>query len=169
MLNTRLHPGSTAEVLQGRSVSAECCSQLTSWRRPWSHGLLGVVCRQVSIWREAKGKLSCATTPELTKTISAVHCLEPVIDLTVAVGCEGGRVLLLRIMEDTDSSSTSSVAKMMMQAAPSHDDKLRILQVHPVPHLPGDQRCACADPWLSVRMLRPRFTIWRRSGGVVVV
>lgn len=98
-----------------------------------------MVCRQVSIWREAKGKMSCVTSPEMSKAIIAVYRLEPVIDLTVAVGCEGGRVLLLRITEDGDGdrSATSSLAKMMQTSVPSHDDKLRIVQVRHRPRTPA--------------------------------
>lgn len=121
--------------------------------------VLEVACRQVSIWREAKGKLSCVTGSELTKTIGAVYRLEPVIDLTVAVGCEGGRVLLLRIMEEIDGDLTgaSSVAKMMQMSVPSHDDKLRIVQVPP-PTVPPPH-CLCvrlglaASDCLCVRLI----------------
>eukprot|EP00892_Ulva_mutabilis_P012726 jgi/Ulvmu1/9826/UM056_0067.1 len=113
---------------------------------------------QVSIWREAKGKMSAVTGPEMSKSISAVYRLAPVIDLTVAVGCEGGRVLLLRIMEDAgsdgDRSATSSVAKLMQTNAPSHDDKLRIVQVGELRAMsnksesaPGDDApLSCAPP-----------------------
>jgi hypothetical protein len=87
------------------------------------------VSREVSIWREATNKLACVTSPELTKDISGVHCMEPLSDLVVAVGCEGGRVVILKLLGQYSEKEHSQMAQILTPSGTAHDDKKQIVKV----------------------------------------
>lgn len=61
-----------------------------------------------------------------------------VADLTVAIGAEGGRVLLLKLM-DIQPDGPPAVADMVAHASTSHDDRKSIVVVRAAPLL-----CTCA-------------------------
>jgi hypothetical protein len=83
----------------------------------------------VSIWREATNKLAQVTSPELSKDISSVHCMEPLSDLVIAVGCEGGRVVILKLLAQPLDSEPSQIPQILSPTGTAHDDKKQIIKV----------------------------------------
>ena len=86
------------------------------------------------MWREATNKLACVTSSELSKDISNVQCMAPLSDLVVAIGCEGGRVLILKLLGQTtggrlSETDPSQVAQILTPTGTAHDDKKQIVKV----------------------------------------
>ena len=77
------------------------------------------------MWREATSKLTCTTTPEQRKDLGAVCSIAAVADLTVAIGTENGRVVLLRLT-DMPPPEQSGVAAL---EPPPADERKRIVMV----------------------------------------
>jgi hypothetical protein len=121
-------------ILHGLQQSMRVCWLTAShvcytFKRQSTHNLQSpAVCREVSIWREATNKLACVTSAELSKDISSVQCMEALQDLVVAVGCEGGRVVLLKMIDQPAEKDRSS-PMAQMTSAPTHDDKKTIVKV----------------------------------------
>jgi hypothetical protein len=81
----------------------------------------------VSVWREATNKLVCTTDRQMSKELGLITCMEPVARLTMAVGVESGRVLLLQL---DDWPAEGSVAA---SSTPHADPRKRIVAVRNLP------------------------------------
>ena len=58
-----------------------------------------------------------------------MQCIEPLSDLVVAVGCEGGRVLILKLLGQYSEKEHSQMAQILTPTGTAHDDKKQIVKV----------------------------------------
>jgi hypothetical protein len=82
----------------------------------------------VSVWREATNKLACTTDRRMSKELGLITCMEPVARLTIAVGVESGRVLLLTLDDYPSEGSTANGASSTA-SGPNADPRKRIVPV----------------------------------------
>jgi hypothetical protein len=86
-----------------------------------------VLSRMVSVWREATNKLVCTTDRQMSKELGLITCMEPVARLTMAVGVESGRVVLLHL--DDWPAEGSVAASSAAASTPRADPRKRIVAV----------------------------------------
>jgi hypothetical protein len=77
------------------------------------------------VWREATNKLVCVIDRALAKAIGCALCIAAVSDLVVAVAANGGRVLILRLVDGDAAPATPVDA--LEQGAASTDARKRIV------------------------------------------
>jgi hypothetical protein len=82
-------------------------------------------CRTIAVWREATNKLVCVTERALSKAIGCALCIAAVSDLVVAVAANGGRVLVLRLVDGDAAPATPVDA--LEQGFASSDNRKRIV------------------------------------------
>lgn len=58
-----------------------------------------------------------------------MQCMEPLSDLVVAIGCEGGRVLILKLLGQFSENDHSQMAQIISPTGTAHDDKKQIVKV----------------------------------------
>ena len=119
----------------------------------------------LSVWREATNKLACYTDRPLAKELGSVTSIEPVGRLTVAVGVESGRVVVVKL-DDCPVDASARTGDGSPVSAANSDGRKRIVAVRHPPARSGSPCIPRRDcPSRSSRCAsRPaRTASWRAS------